>query len=265
MRKFIIIITAALAVGAVIVSLQIQRRTQTKFRAIDAILREQHNHIAHLAAENQRLSHRVAKPKPNHTMDIDRTAELEQLRAKIETLRQQTNRLAELTERRKQQRLSAGTQFFSEGDSNLLKHSRETTITFDGGPRAAGKLNDARALTAALRKYADEHEGAFPFNLEQIGPYLPKPSEADSPPWANAPLSGTNDFHLVFQGSQTDLTNIPPRRVALIRERQPWLTPDGKWARVYGYADGAASPVESDDNFQSWDAQHIIPPSVANR
>jgi hypothetical protein len=74
------------------------------------------------------------------------------------------------------------------------------------------------------------------------------------------PLSGTNDFEIVYQGSQHDLSNIPPRRVALIRERQPWLTPDGRWARVYGYADGAASTVESDDNFQSWDAQHVIPP-----
>ena len=76
-------------------------------------------------------------------------------------------------------------------------------------------------------------------------------------------LSGTNDFEIVYQGLQSDLTNLPLRRVALIRERQPWLTPDGKWARVYGYADGAASPVVSDDNFQSWDAQHIIPPSNA--
>jgi hypothetical protein len=78
-------------------------------------------------------------------------------------------------------------------------------------------------------------------------------------------LSGTNDFEIVYQGSQNDLTNIPPRRVALLRERQPWLTPEGKWARVYAYADGAANRVESDDNFQSWEAQHIIPPSGNGR
>jgi hypothetical protein len=81
----------------------------------------------------------------------------------------------------------------------------------------------------------------------------------------NTPLSGTNDFEIVYQGSQNDLTNIPPRRVALLRERQPWLTPEGKWARVYAYADGAANRVESDDNFQSWEAQHIIPPSGNGR
>jgi hypothetical protein len=82
--------------------------------------------------------------------------------------------------------------------------------------------------------------------------------DSNSSPFANAPLTGTNDFELVFQGSQSDLTNIPPRRVALIRERQ-CLTLEGKWERVYGYADGAVEIIQSDDNFQSWDAQHIIP------
>jgi len=110
-----------------------------------------------------------------------------------------------------------------------------------------------------LRQFAEEcSESAFgelvTRYIDPVGLYLPTPLETNSPPWANAPLTGTNDFEIVYQGSQNDLSNIPPRRVALIRERQPWLTPDGKWARVYGYADGAASIVESDGNFQSWDA-----------
>lgn len=159
----------------------------------------------------------------------------------------------------------AGVQFFSSGDFHLLEHNKEIASTLARGPRETGKLNDARALTAALRKHADEHQGQFPPSLDQVAPYLPKPLEANSPSWVNAPLTGTNDFELVFQGSQNDLTNIPPRRVALIRERQPWLTADGKWARVYGFADGGASTVVSDDDFQSWDAQHIIPSRLAGR
>jgi len=74
-----------------------------------------------------------------------------------------------------------------------------------------------------------------------------------------------DSFEIIYQGSRSDLTNIPPRRVALIREQQPWLAPDGNWARTYGYADGAASIVESDDNFQSWDAQHVIPPAASGQ
>lgn len=254
-RAAILIIVAA----AVIASLQIHRRAQIELNEKEAVWRRQVLRLADLTTEIYHLSNRLAQAN-NAQSEEDHIREAAELRAKIETLREQTNQLADLADQRRHERLYAGTQFFSEGDSNLLEHIRETTISFNNGPRAVGKLNDARALTAALRKYADEHGGAFPLSLELTGPYLPEPLETDSPPWANAPLSGTNDFEILYEGFQDDLTNIPPRRVALIRERQPWQNPEGKWKRVYGYADGAAEIVESDDNFQSWDAQHIIPP-----
>lgn len=255
-------ILAGVAAAAVMASLLIQRGTQAKSRENEAVLRQQDKQLAELAAENQHLSNLVIQTKTNSARADDRTVELAQLRAKVKALRQQTNQLAtQLAENRRR----AGAEFFSRGDFNLVDHDHESAITFAGGPREPGKLNDARALTAALRKYADEHQGEFPLSLDQVAPYLPKALEADSPPWVNAPLTGTNDFEIVYQGSQNALTNIPPRRVALIRERMPWLTPDGKWARVYGAADGAASTVVSDDNFQSWDAQHIIPSRAAGQ
>jgi type II secretory pathway pseudopilin PulG len=252
----------AIATAGVIASLLIERRTQARLRENDAVMGQQDNQLAELRVENQRLSNLVVQTRTNSAMAGDRTVELAQLRAKVEVLRQQTNQLGkQLGENPR----SGGAQFLSRGDSNLMDHNYETAIPFEGGPREPGKLNDAKALTAALRRYADEHQGEFPLSLDQVGPYLPKPLEADSPPWVNAPLTGTNDFEIVYQGSQNDLTNIPPRRVALIRERKPWLTPDGKWARVYGSADGAASIIVSDDNFQSWDTQHIIPSRAASQ
>jgi hypothetical protein len=256
MTKFKIILTGVVVAAAVTTSLLIQGRARSTLRENDAVIRRQDKQLAELAAENQHLCNLVVQTKTNGTTADDRAAELAQLRAKAETLRQQANQLAkQLAENRR----LAGAQFFSLGDSNLRKHNNVIESTMGGGPRANGKLNDARTLAAALRKYADEHQAEFPLNLEEIARYLPKSLEADAPPWANAPLSGTNDFEIVYQGSQNDLTNIPTRRVALIRERQPWLTADGKWARAYGYVDGSAETVESDDDFQSWDAQHIIP------
>jgi hypothetical protein len=247
---------------AVIASVLIQRRNQAKLSENDAIVQRQDNRLAELAAENQRLSNLLVQTKSKSATAEDRTGELAQLRAKVEALRQQTNQVAKQVA---ENRRLAGVQFFSQGDFDLLEHNKETAISFGGGPRAAGKLNDARAITAALRKYADQYQGVFPLNLDQAAAYLPQALEPDSPPSANAPLTGTNYFEIVYRGSQNDLTNIPLRRVALIRERQPWMTPDGKWARAYGFADGAAEMVESDDNFQSWDAQHIIPPPDAGQ
>jgi len=268
MTKFKIISVGVCMVAGIMASVLVQWHAQSRFDESDALLKQQDNQLAELAAENQRLSNLVAhaeqhvRTEANSALPNDRLTELEQLRAKAEALRKQTD---QLTKDVAQKRRQAGTQFYSAGDFNLLDHNREINITVAGGPRADGRLNDARGLTAAIRKYADEHQGEFPPDLNPVTPYLPKPLEANSPSWVNAPLTGTNDFEIVYQGSLTDLSNIPPRRVALIRERQPWLTADGKWARVYGYADGAASIVESDDNFRSWEAQHIIPPSAAHQ
>jgi len=260
-------------IGIIVVSLAasvlMEWRIRAGYRDNETLSRQQDQQLAGLAAENQRLSNLIAQAKTNRAPAEDRTVELAQLRAKVGALREQTNQLAQWAREVAENRRLEGARFYAAGDSNLLEHNHEKGITFAGGPRASSeindaipKINDAIALAGALRRYADDHQGDFPMNLNLVTSYLHKPLDADSPSLANAPLTGTNDFEIVFQGSQNDLTNIPKRRVALLRERQPWMTPNGNWARVYAYADGAASTVESDDNFQSWDAQHVIPPQA---
>lgn len=268
MKRIKIVCVGGVVVVGLMVSLWVQRRTQVKLREGDPQLQQQDHQVAEWKAANQRLSNLTAqveqraRNRTDGALTNDKMAEIAQLRGKIEALRKQSNQLAQQMEAN---RRLVGTRSVTLGESNLLELNREVAATLPGGPRAEGKLNDARGLTAALRKYADEHQGEFPGNLDALAPYLPRPLEPNSPPWEDAPLTGTNDFEIVYQGSRNDLSNIPPKRVALVRERQPWLTPDGKWARTYGYADGSATIVESEDNFQSWDAQHIIPPSKADQ
>jgi hypothetical protein len=265
MRNRLTIITLVIVLGAVIGSIEIQRRTKAKLAQGDLLLRQQEDQLAGLKAKSSRLSssYESANPKGTEALSIDRMTELAELRAKIEALRQKTNELGKAREQLAEWRRLEGVRFYSVGDSNLVDLSRGIKVSFAGGPREPGKLNDARALTAALRKYAQEHAGAFPPTMDVLQPYLPGPLATNSRPWENAPLSGTNEFEIVFQGLQNDLTNIPPRRVALIRERQPWQDAEGKWMRVYGWSDGAAELVQSDDGFRSWDSQHIIPPRNA--
>src|SRR5436309_2910318 len=256
------IILVSVVGASVCASLLVHRLDQRRLNENDALLRQQADRLAELAADRPPLTKRVAQPTAGATSAEDRTAEVSNLLAKAEALRQRTNQLGiQLAARR----LQAGVEFFSRGDSDLMEHNKESGISFAGGPKAVGKVNDARAITEALRKYADEHHGEFPMRLDQAAPYLPKTLQSDSPPWANAPPTGTNEFEVIYQGSRQDLSNIPLRRIALIREREPWLTEKGKWARVYGYVDGSAGTVESDDDFQSWNAQHIIPPPEVRR
>ena len=256
------ILCSAIIIAAVVASVVLERRSQARSRENEAVLRQQDHQFAGLAAENQRLYQRlsdlIAQSRTNHAPADDRTAELAQLRAKVEALRNQANQLAK---RVAENRRLTGAQYLSMGQTNLPGHIHILADIMTMSPGTEnGKINDARALMAALRRYTDANQGLYPLNLNQVEPYLAKASGIDSP------LTGTNGFEIAFQGSQNDLTNIPPHTVALIRERQPWQTPDGKWARTYVFDDGIALIVESDDNFQSWDAQHVVPsPNAAGQ
>jgi hypothetical protein len=167
----------------------------------------------------------------------------------------------------------------------------------------SGKRADVRHLSSAVHKYAREHENEFPTNLEQAAAYLYEiqaqdkarteqiqehlrklessglpnqevdlrdlpPAETKllaAPPHKQQESFLIREFEMVYQGSSNELTNVPWQAVALIRERQAWPTPGGKWARIYVMASGEIEIVESADNFQSWEAAHIIPPQTAGQ
>ncbi len=52
--------------------------------------------------------------------------------------------------------------------------------------------------------------------------------------------------------------NLPLGEVAIIRDRQSWLAPGGKRAKVYGMASYTGQIVASDDDFQAWEAECLI-------
>ena len=246
MTKFKIILIGAVATAGMTGSLVIQHQAQAKLRENAAMLRQQDNQLAELTAEHQRLSKLFAQTTSPPAED--RTAELAKLRTEAEALRKQADEL------RKQQA------------ENYPSGPSQTAPTTDDYPEeyyvqrnriSDGKTEDAYTLSVVLVNYALEHQGQFPANLDPVAPYLLK---------RNMSLTGTNEFEIVYQGSLNELTNVPLRAVALVRERHAWLTPSGKWARVYSpVADGMAHVVESDDNFQSYEAEHIIPPPAAGQ
>jgi hypothetical protein len=174
-------------------------------------------------------------------------------------------------------------------DSNSEEYANQLDRMTDG------KKGDVHHLSSAVRKYASEHQGEYPTNLDQAASYFyefqaqankiheqfrklanssPPPKEVNlrdlvadkgesgAPP-KQQESSRFSEFEMVYQGSTNELTHVPWQEVALIRERQPWPTPSGKWARIYVTAWGGVEIVESDDNFQSWEAEHVIPPPAA--
>ena len=250
------ILTSAVVVAGIAATILVRGRANEMLRNNGIALEQQTRQLADLTAGNQRLTEQIEQAKSNPAAQVEPAAELNELRTRVAALRGQA---AEMSARLQKQRRRACTDFFAQGDASVREHGRQIAGTLRGGPRATGKLNDARVLMNGLLKFADDHDGQLAQNLDLITKYYPPPLKDASEFWDNAPLSGTNQFEIIFQGNLAELTNIPPPRVAVIRETIPWTTPNGKWARTYGFADGGAIIETSDDNFQSWDTQYIVP------
>jgi hypothetical protein len=244
------ILSGTVAIAGVTASLLIQRQAHVRFGENDALVRPQREQLAELAAECEHLSNMVAQA--NNSPADDRIAELVKLRGEAEALRKQTNELGQQwAESRRQSHAwwtAAMRDVYEEERYREAKHTRRYLAFPDP------KAEEAKTLTVALGEYASEHQGEFPSTFEQVAPYLQEDQQR---------LAGTTEFEIVFQGSFNELTNVQLSAVAVIRERQARLTHDGKRARLYGFANangGWPDVVESDDNFESWEAAHIIPP-----
>jgi len=230
-------VVGAIALAGGMALLVVQHRAEVKIREKDQASRQQDNQLAALAAEHERLSSVVAQvkrsPPDGHQL------ELQKLRIEVERLQKQINELEIKLEpaRRARVALVASDRL----TPDYRKHRDESV---------AGKIKDASSLSQAIEHYLANHQDQFPSSLDHLAPYLQK---------EHLSLTGTNEFEIVYTGTYDRFTNIPIQGVAVFRERQAWLAPSGKRARLYVTADGHRHIVESDDNFQAWEAEHIIP------
>lgn len=235
------ILLILLVAASAIASLLIHQRARAAMLDRAALLQQQSRQLAALQAEQQNLSNIVARatstPVANHS------TELAKLRAEAETLRKQTNSLARRPK-------------FHVAPRPASKPVTYTPKYWDQMRQAQGtKGIEAKDIATAMTQYAENHENQFPSSLDQITPYLAK---------NHVTLSGTNQFEIVYQGSLDQLDGIPWGSIALVRDTQTWLTPDGRPARVYGMANDSGQTVASDDNFQSWESEHVIPPASSS-
>jgi hypothetical protein len=111
------------------------------------------------------------------------------------------------------------------------------------------KRDDARLYCTGMILYALDHQQHYPTNLSQTLPYWRK---------SNLTPGGTNGFEIIFQGSMDDLTNAVTSRIIVLRS-ESWQAQTGKWARIYGFADGhCETHVETNGDFTDWETQHSL-------
>jgi hypothetical protein len=237
MSKLGICLLGLTATAGVVVSLALRHHATARQHENEQQFQRQERQLAELAAANQRLSNLVAQPTSPLSAASEQMGELQRLRHEAEALRKQTG---ELATQREQNRKSPAPASASGQDSPPSQEYEQM--------RGARAVDGLHLVTACLR-YAWEHENQVPSNFDQVTNYLQED---------HLSLTGTNLFEFVYQGSLTELTNIPLGDVALIRG-QAWRTPDGRMMRVYGMAGGFSQTVASEDNFQAWEGQHIIP------
>jgi RNA polymerase sigma factor (sigma-70 family) len=200
-----------------------------------------HQELNDLTEENSRLSNLVIGAQSPPSASQEQLSELLRLRNEVGMLRKQANDFGKVREenRRLQAALSKSKTESQSQDSD--KWGEEQKL------QGIAKMNDAKMLVLGLMMYAADNNQQVPTTLEQAGPYLN---------FSDPPLTQTNQFELVFQG---DLSRIAaPATAFIIREHDPFRTPDGGWARTYGFADGHCEVRKTaDGDYTSWESQHL--------
>lgn len=262
MKKTHFVLLLSIAIAGMLASYRVQHHAELRITENQSLIRRQNNQLSKAETELQRLSNFLTAQQ-NEQIPGDLEAELVRLRVEAEALRNQTNELekrrAENSQLRNSNSASSPGLLRKDYDA-LFSTAIESKFKDPTNPskhleelnrRERRKWWDVRNISMGLYHYAREHNGEYPTDIETAKPYI----------WNNAEKSpAIEPFELVYQGSVDELSNIPSHDIALIRERQPWVSTSGKWARFYGMVGGSTRIVESDDNFQSWEAEHIIPP-----
>jgi len=235
MKKLKITLIIAIVASSLAVTLILHHNSQAKMRENDAALHQHDEQLTELIAKQEKLSNQVAETKSSTNGQWN---ELAKLRSRAEMLQKQTNQLGAQLKSNRQARAS---QPASKPETHPPEYYNQLLRI------AAAKPTDGRNLSSAFAMYALDNQGRYPSSLDQVAKYLHE-----------YPMSGTNEFDIVYRGSLNELKGIPRGAVAVIRDRQTFIAPSGKQARVYCMADGSSQIIESDDDFKAWEAEHII-------
>lgn len=233
MTKLKLGIISAVAVAAAVTSVVIQQRALSHMREQSDLLRQKSDELAALQAENERLSNLVATASSSRPSNQN---ELLRLRAEVASLREQTNELAK-AQRPRQQAFPA------------LPPSETPDDATPEQLASMAKMSDAKNLLLGLIMYASDHQDHYPNSTNEL---------AQSPASPYQKLTGTNDFDFTYPGTMQEITNFAA--TIIVRERVPWQMANGRWAKVYGFADGHAELHAFDDgNIEAWENARIVP------
>jgi RNA polymerase sigma factor (sigma-70 family) len=237
MAKLKIGIVSAVVVASVVAPLVLQHQARARLREQDDSLRQRQSQLTPLTEENNRLSNLAA----SSALSSNQPEELQRLRAEAGALQRQTSTVARLREENRRLQASVA------GPPTPLEMREE----------AIARMEFGKHWMLALILYAEKHQDQFPTDFGQAKDFLPQQAMAET-------NVTTDQFEIVYQGKWTDVKK--PSDTAVLREKQARQSPNGKWTRAYGFADGHSEiHMESDGNFEAWEKEHILAPAAPDQ
>ena len=186
--------------------------------------------------ENQRLTEQLRASNEQAQSNL---SELTLLRAQTGTVLQLKQENAELK---------------AKEDRAATQSPQAQTDSFDimYGTGAHLRVRSGMRWGLALLEYASNHQGQFPSSFQEAVPFLGKDNESQQA------ASKADQYEMLYQGKLDGMTNPPPEGAIIVREKQPWRTPDGAWARTYIYGNGVGTiQTDPDGDFEKWEGPRI--------
>ncbi len=227
-----------------VTSLVLQNRMNAQARHTEAALQQTKVQFAQAQTENQRLTQLPRQ-------QLNNLEALGKLRDEVAALRSQAAGIAQLQDQRQQwvARL------------NLARQRPDPNVWQPPGllEEAADKTRYAKDLGLTVLGYAADHQMRMPATLDQVASLFKQTN--------NQTNFTLGQFELVYHGTRSALTNYAHwGQILLLREKQPWKTANGHWAKVYVRCDASGVALSAvDGNFEDWERRHIAPPEPPNR
>lgn len=235
-------VAAALSVGI------LEARKASTLNSQNQLLQQQESALTHQIQQSQRERDDTSSKL---TALRDANEELNRNTAELLKLRGEVGRL------KRELAVAAGAQTPTDSQTTLPSEPNDPLERQKRMARTKGV--DAYLYVWAFHDYARQNQGRLPTNWTDVTSFLTN-NPAGTP-------SGTNEFEILYQGplNWDDFgTNIG--RTILIREYSAWPTIDGKWGKVYGFANGSSEiHYEPDGDFTTWEKQFVIPKALNDK
>ncbi|HEY4984894.1 MAG TPA: hypothetical protein VIJ24_07490, partial [Verrucomicrobiae bacterium] len=235
---------SALVIAGATTALVVQHQSQIKLRVENESLTYQ---IAQLKTDNDSRSNRLAAAGNSKSLSDDQFNELLRLRGEVGMLRRQLTELGKLQKENQQLKI----QITSQNQSVQLPTEAEYR------QRERYVADSMKQLGLTMRLYSDKHNNQYATNFDQLTNKLAGSFTIDGKANMDIIESQSDVFEFVNAG----LVSFDYPQMVMFRERIPRRTPDGKWERAYGLADGSVQTATSDNgNFDAWEKQNTFSP-----